>query len=171
MLAMGIKLDFAIHIQMKYTLYREQQLACDIARAWNFFSSPQNLAQITPKDMGFVVVSEFNGEEIVEGMVIDYLVSPIFRIPLKWKTKITQVEKYKSFTDFQLKGPYRFWNHFHEFIPNEKGVLMKDTVEYELPFGILGTLAHGMFVKKKLNQIFDYRYEILEELFNRPNNK
>jgi ligand-binding SRPBCC domain-containing protein len=151
---------------MRYTLYREQQLTCDLDTAWAFFSSPMNLSEITPKDMGFVVTSDCDRQEISEGMIIDYLVSPILRIPLKWKTKITQVEKDKSFTDFQLKGPYAYWNHFHEFIPNEKGVLMKDRVDYELPFGILGKIAHTIFVKKKLERIFNYRYQVLEKLFN-----
>jgi ligand-binding SRPBCC domain-containing protein len=151
---------------MRYKLYREQQLVCNLDTAWAFFSSPMNLSEITPKDMGFVVISDCDRQEIFEGMIIDYLVSPVLRFPLKWKTKITQVEKKISFTDFQLKGPYAYWNHFHEFIPNEKGVLMKDTVDYELPLGILGTIVHGIFVKTKLEQIFDYRYQALEELFN-----
>jgi len=152
---------------MRYKLYREQQLTCDIYTAWDFFSSPINLAEITPKNMGFVVVSDSHGNEIVEDMIIEYLVSPILRIPLRWKTRITQVEKYVSFTDFQVKGPYKYWNHFHEFIPNESGVLMKDTVDYELPLGILGTIAHSIFVKRKLASIFNYRYRVLEELFNK----
>lgn len=151
---------------MRYKLYREQQLTCDLHTAWDFFSSPVNLAEITPKKIGFVVVSDFQGQEIAEGMIIEYLVSPILRIPLKWKTRITQVEKYVSFTDFQEKGPYKYWNHFHEFIPNENGVLMKDTVDYELPLGILGTIAHGVFVKRKLASIFNYRYQVLEDLFS-----
>jgi len=155
---------------MRYKLYREQQLTCDLATAWAFFSSPMNLSEITPKEMGFVVTSDCDQQEIFEGMIIDYLVSPILRFPLKWKTKITQVEKNKSFTDFQLKGPYAYWDHFHEFIPNEKGVLMKDRVDYELPLGILGTIAHRIFVKKKLERIFDYRYQVLEELFNQAKN-
>ena len=151
---------------MRHQLYREQQLNCDIDTAWQFFSSPFNLAKITPKDMGFVVTSKLVDASIYEGMIIEYKVSPLLKIPMKWKTKITQVEQNKSFTDFQQKGPYKYWNHFHEFIPNEKGVLMKDTIDYELPLGILGSIAHVMVVKSKLNHIFNYRYGILEKLFN-----
>ena len=151
---------------MTHQLYREQQLNCDIDTAWQFFSSPFNLAKITPKDMGFIVTSDLADEPIYKGMIIEYKVSPLLKIPMKWKTKITQVEQNKSFTDFQQKGPYKYWNHFHEFIPNEKGVLMKDNIDYELPFGILGSIAHVMVVKSKLNHIFNYRYGILEKLFN-----
>lgn len=150
---------------MKYQLYREQQLSCDIEHAWQFFSSPLNLSRITPEDMGFTVTSELPGGGIFEGMLIDYTVSPILGIPLKWRTKITEVSPLESFTDFQVQGPYKYWNHFHEFIPNADGVLMKDTVDYTLPLGILGNMAHQIFVKKKLEQIFDFRYRVLAQLF------
>lgn len=153
---------------MKYQLYREQQLHCDIQTAWHFFSSAKNLSKITPSDMKFTVLSDYNFDHIFEGMIIDYTVSPLFRIPLKWRTRITKVELNKHFTDLQEQGPYKYWNHAHEFIPNKEGVLMKDTVDYELPFGVLGNLAHQLFVKQKLVNIFDFRYAVLEELFNKP---
>lgn len=151
---------------MRYQLYREQQLKCDLATAWSFFSDPENLSKITPKDMGFVVLTKNTNEAIYEGMEIDYTVSPLLGIPMKWKTHILKVDLQKSFTDFQAKGPYKLWNHYHEFIPNEKGVLMKDTVDYELPFGFLGTIAHFLLVKNKLNEIFNYRFQFLEKKFN-----
>lgn len=152
---------------MKYQLYKEQQINCDIETAWSFFSDPKNLSKITPKEMDFVVLSDNADEEIYEEMVIDYTVSPLLGIPLKWTTRITQVDYMKSFTDFQEKGPYKLWNHFHEFIPNEKGVLVKDTVDYELPLGFLGRLAHPILVKGKLEKIFAYRFQVLEEKFNK----
>src|SRR5690606_4529118 len=64
------------------------------------------------------------------------------------------------------KGPYKYWTHFHEFIPNKGGVLMKDTVDYELPFGFFGKMAHLLFVKNKLAYIFDFRYDVLEKKLN-----
>lgn len=150
---------------MKYQLYREQQLKCDMDKAWKFFCNPNNLSRITPKDMGFTVLTEVNDESIYEGMEIDYTVSPLLGIPMNWKTRITSVVYHKHFTDFQEKGPYKLWNHHHEFIPNENGILMKDRVDYELPFGSLGTIAHALLVKNKLNKIFDYRFKVLEKMF------
>jgi ligand-binding SRPBCC domain-containing protein len=151
---------------MRYQLYREQQLHCNIEAAWSFFSNPDNLSEITPKDMGFIVLSKQDNKDIYKGMEIDYTVSPLLGIPMKWKTQITHVDFQKSFTDFQAKGPYKLWNHYHEFIPNENGVLIKDTVDYELPFGFLGTIAHSLFVKNKLEEIFNFRFQVLEKMFN-----
>jgi ligand-binding SRPBCC domain-containing protein len=152
---------------MIHRIYREQQLNCDIKTAWDFFSSANNLSEITPKDMNFIVLTKMEDDEIYEGMIIDYFVSPVLGIKMKWKTEITQVDFQKSFTDFQKKGPYKLWNHHHEFIINEKGVLMKDSVDYELPLGFLGEIAHKIFVRKKLEHVFGYRYRVLEELFNK----
>ncbi len=152
---------------MVHQLQRQQQLNCDIQTAWKFFSSANNLSEITPKDMNFVVRTQLSDAEIYEGMLIDYYVSPLLGIKLNWQTEITEVNFQKSFTDFQKKGPFKLWNHFHEFILNDKGVLMMDTVSYELPFGFLGEIAHSVMVKKKLEYIFDYRFKILEETFNK----
>lgn len=152
---------------MVHQLQRQQQLNCDIQTAWKFFSSANNLSEITPKDMNFVVRTQLSDAEIYEGMLIDYYVSPLLGIKLNWQTEIKEVNFQKSFTDFQKKGPFKLWNHFHEFILNDKGVLMMDTVSYELPFGFLGEIAHSVMVKKKLKHIFDYRFKILEETFNK----
>ncbi|PQA91838.1 Ligand-binding SRPBCC domain-containing protein [Chryseobacterium piscicola] len=152
---------------MIHTLQRTQQLHCDLSTAWKFFSSAKNLTEITPNDMKFVVLTDLKDEEIYKGMLIDYYVSPLFGLKLRWQTEITQVEKEKSFTDFQKKGPFKLWNHHHEFVENENGVLMTDTVNYELPLGILGELAHKILVKNKLENIFNYRNSILESKFNK----
>jgi hypothetical protein len=36
---------------------------------------------------------------------------------------------------------------------------MRDVVDYELPFGPLGRIAHNALVKRQLDRIFDYRRE------------
>ncbi|MFC7524083.1 hypothetical protein ACFQRK_09030 [Parapedobacter sp. GCM10030251] len=147
-----------------YRLTRSQQLPCDIHVAWAFFSAPGNLARITPPDMKFTVRTPVGNQPIYEGMRIDYYVSPLFGIRLKWQTEITHVDHERSFTDIQKKGPYRLWHHHHEFIPNNGGVLMHDTVDYQLPFWMLGNLIQGV-VQKKLNHIFDFRHQVLTTLF------
>lgn len=151
---------------MLHKLQRTQVIHCGITDAWNFFSSPYNLAKITPESMKFRVVAENLEPVIYDGMRIDYTVSPILGIPMSWRTKITDVVEKCYFVDFQEKGPYKYWRHLHEFEITDEGVLMKDTVQYQLPLGFLGDFAHWLFVKRKLKKIFDYRNETLERLFN-----
>lgn len=149
-----------------YHLHREQFLQGDLESIWKFFSSPHNLEKITPKDMSFVVKTKLADEPIHVNLEIDYIVRPLLGIPLKWKTVITHVDPLTIFVDFQKKGPYKFWEHTHTFTATDGGVWMTDHVKYELPFGILGKIAHALFVKRKLQNIFNYRYRILEDKFN-----
>ncbi|WP_437918157.1 SRPBCC family protein [Sphingobacterium sp. LRF_L2] len=153
---------------MIYTLKRTQYFDCSIEDAWLFFTDPHNLATITPVDLNFKVLDNLDGVGIFEGMLINYYVSPLFNIPLRWQTEIVQVKYQESFVDRQRKGPYALWEHLHEFIPHENGVMMKDTVRYKLPFGVLGRLAHVFLVKRKLHEIFNYRYLTLESILNSP---
>ena len=48
---------------------------------------------------------------------------------------------------------------------NNKEVLVKDIVSYKPPFGFLGSIANMLIIKKKLNEIFDYRSKVLEQQF------
>lgn len=150
---------------MMRTLEREQWLPIPIEQAWEFFSSPKNLAKITPGDMGFVIREPFDNAPIYEGQRISYTVRPLFGIPLKWITCIAVAEEPYRFVDVQVRGPYRHWWHEHTFIEQDGGTLMKDRVEYELPFGRLGNLFHGLLVKGRLQDIFDFRFRTLERIF------
>ncbi|MBC7744666.1 MAG: SRPBCC family protein [Flavobacterium sp.] len=143
----------------------EQFLPINIEKAWDFFSSPKNLALITPPELDFKILTKLDDKAIYEGMIIQYTVKPILGIPLPWKTEICKVNRPSFFTDKQLKGPYKLWEHTHTYHKHENGVKMQDEIKYELPLGILGNLAHKLFVKKKIERIFSYRRSVLEKLF------
>lgn len=142
-----------------------QWLPVSVEEAWKFFSSARNLATITPDDMKFRITSDLQQGEIYEGMLIEYSVRPLFGIPVFWRTKITEVNAPKVFKDSQLKGPFALWEHTHTFTAQGNGTLMQDTVKYRLPLGLLGTLAHRLVVKKRIDDIFSYRRKVLEKLF------
>jgi ligand-binding SRPBCC domain-containing protein len=150
-----------------YLFKTEQLLPIPIEQAWAFFSSPNNLSKITPPEMNFNIVSTTgsDGNEIFNGQKIKYKVSPLLGIPLHWLTEIDHVETKVSFTDKQLEGPYKKWEHTHTFIQVKGGTMMYDTIHYELPFSYLGKFAHWLFVRKKIENIFQYRKEILENIF------
>lgn len=121
--------------------------------------------------MNFRITSQYDTSKgLYEGQIITYKVSPLLKLPLGWVTEITKVVRHKQFVDEQRKGPYKLWHHEHVFKQQDDGVLMTDTVTYELPFGVLGELAHAIFVKKQLQGIFDYRTIKIEELFNNRKN-
>ncbi len=151
-----------------YTLERAQQLPISIEEAWAFFSSPLNLREITPPYMRFEVLSDPKWvQKMYPGQIITYTVRPLLGIPLFWMTEITHVRERAFFVDEQRIGPYALWHHQHHFIPIEGGVEMIDLVHYRPPLGLLGRWAHALFIRRQLEEIFDYRYRILEQRFGR----
>ncbi|MDW8295856.1 MAG: SRPBCC family protein [Raineya sp.] len=148
-----------------YQLYRKQVLPISLEEAWEFFSSPFNLKKITPPDMGFEVKLISPEQKMYAGMIIAYKVRPLLGIPVNWVTEITQVREPYFFVDEQRFGPYSFWHHQHHFREVAEGVEMEDLVSYKIPLGILGKFANWLFVRKRLEYIFDYRYKVLEQIF------
>lgn len=148
-----------------YQLRRTQNLMISLAEAWRFFTNPANLNEITPASMGFRMLDSIP-EKVYPGMIIRYTLKPLLNIPVHWVTEITQVEEKLFFIDDQRVGPYRLWHHQHLFRETAEGVEMTDIVTYALPLGLLGRIAGGMFVHRKVREIFDYRYQILEKHFN-----
>ena len=180
---------------MLHKIESEQMLKADLETVWAFISDPKNLSKITPEYMDFEVLGNENrkgnvkkkgnenrkgngdgsianrreadiGNTMYPGQIIEYHVKPIAGIKMHWVTEITHVKDKSYFVDEQRFGPYSFWHHQHLLIPTTEGVLMKDIVHYKLPLGILGKLANALLVKKQLKGIFDYRFRVLEKLYN-----
>jgi ligand-binding SRPBCC domain-containing protein len=149
-----------------YQLIRKQIVHTDLETCWDFFSNPSNLKLITPEYMGFDVKTE-TPKEMYEGLIIAYKVSPLLSIPMEWVTEITHVRDKSFFVDEQRVGPYKLWHHEHHFKELEGRVEMIDIVSYQPPFGILGKLVHPFIIRPKLEQIFAYRIQKVNSIFNK----
>ena len=148
-----------------YQYTSKQELNTSMKKAWIFLSDPKNLKRITPDYMGFDIISGAD-RSMFPGQIIQYRLTPILNIPFRWVTEITHVKEGVYFVDEQRFGPYTFWHHKHFIVKTSNGVIMEDIVDYKLPLGPLGWLAHKLFVRKKVKQIFDYREKALNEIFN-----
>ncbi|MBK5280276.1 MAG: SRPBCC family protein [Bacteroidia bacterium] len=149
-----------------YHLKRIQFLPIAIEHAWEFFSSPNNLSKITPERMNFKILYVSGGGTAYAGQIIKYKVNVLRGIRVNWITEITHVNKPFHFIDNQRFGPYSFWHHQHMFKEVPGGVELIDEVNYALPLGVLGRLAHWIFVRGEVNSIFDHRYNVLEKHFS-----
>ena len=141
-----------------------QNLPISQKEAWDFLSDPKNLKTITPNYMGFEILSGA-AERMYAGQIIQYIVTPVFGIPTKWVTEITHVQEGSYFVDEQRFGPYDLWHHKHFINPIKNGVEMIDIIDYKIPFGFLGRIAHPLLVAPKLKEIFEYRKNALVALF------
>jgi ligand-binding SRPBCC domain-containing protein len=147
-----------------YTLHSKQNLPISLEEAWEFLSNPKNLKTITPPYMGFKTLSG-DDRDMFAGQIIQYIVTPVFGIPMKWVTEITHVQDKRYFVDEQRFGPYALWHHKHFLKEIPGGVEMEDIVDYKVPMGILGQIVHPFLVAPKLKEIFDFRTKKLIELF------
>lgn len=125
------------------------------------FSDAMKLEEITPPWVGFSVITP---QPIVmsEGLLLDYRLK-IHRIPVRWRTEISQWQPPFRFVDRQLIGPYKTWVHEHTFEDLGEGrTLVSDHVHY-IPRG--GRLIHELFVRRDLEKIFRFRQDKLREMF------
>ncbi|MFM1961535.1 MAG: hypothetical protein RLZZ172_380 [Bacteroidota bacterium] len=148
-----------------YSLKQSQFLPVTLEEAWDFFSHPKNLAAMTPDYLNLKFTNELYGDGMYPGQVITYKVKPLFGIPMFWMTEITHVVPGKFFVDEQRFGPYALWHHQHHFEEVEGGVQMTDIVHYKAPMGFLGDIAVSLFIKKQLDNIFEFRKKKVVEIF------
>lgn len=146
-----------------YRFQVNQFIASELDEVFDFFKEAKNLENITPPLLNFRILNQ-STPEIKQGTEFNYKLK-VHGIPIYWKTIITNWKTNEMFTDYQAKGPYKTWFHTHEFHKVNGGVLMVDTVDYALPFGYLGDLFGKWLVKKDVQKIFDYRKEVIEEVF------
>ena len=147
-------------------LKQEQFLPISLDEAWIFFATPKNLNEVTPDDMVFEITSELP-DTMYEGLLINYKLRPMLNIPINWCTEITHIKEKEFFVDEQRKGPYYIWHHEHHFKAVEGGVIMTDILHYDIGKSFLGWMAGKLFVNKKVEEIFNYRYKMLEIFFNK----
>ncbi|WP_051422954.1 SRPBCC family protein [Arthrobacter sp. MA-N2] len=76
-------------------------------------------------------------------------------------SRITQCHFPDSFTDEQVRGPFRFFRHLHEFIPDDGGTLMIDRVEFAARFGVVGRLAEKAVLGRYLRNLIGQRNRYL----------
>jgi ligand-binding SRPBCC domain-containing protein len=150
-----------------YTIKEVQNMPLTLQKAWDFFSKPANLKDITPANMGFIIRSRYHGEQMYPGQIIEYTVKPLLGIPFYWMTEITHVADGKYFIDEQRFGPYSLWHHQHHFKQIPGGVEMTDIVHYKIPFWFLGDIANALLVRNELKKIFDFRRQKVEELLGK----
>ena len=146
-----------------YTLKREQFVPRPLEEVFEFFSDARNLEYITPPWLNFQILTP-SPIEIVPGTLLDYRLR-WHGLPIAWRTKIVGWNPPRSFVDVQLKGPYRLWHHTHSFAAVSGGTNMVDVVNYELPLGFLGSIAHRLGVRRDLERVFDYRMKIIAQRF------
>jgi len=147
-----------------YNIKFQQFIDLPINDVFNFFSKPENLSLITPPRLKFDILTP-SPIKMKEGQLIDYSLTIMYCVKLRWRTLITDYNQPYKFIDQQIKGPYSLWHHTHEFEEKDGGTLIHDNVTYAIPLGFIGQLLHAVYIKHDIKSIFKYRRKILDVIF------
>jgi ligand-binding SRPBCC domain-containing protein len=137
-----------------------------LEEVFRFFEDPRNLGRITPPWLNFRIVDP-GSVQMRAGAEIDYVIR-WQGLSMKWKTVIREYNPPLKFTDEQARGPYALWHHEHTFEETAAGVVIRDRVDYRLPLGVLGQIAHAVMVKGQLLEIFRFRQRAIAEILDVP---
>jgi ligand-binding SRPBCC domain-containing protein len=137
-----------------YTFTATLDLPRPRAEVFAFFAEAENLARITPRELGFRIHTTLP-IVMTAGTLIDYTLS-LWGVKMKWRTRIAAWNPPNMFVDEQLSGPYKSWVHTHRFIDIPGGTRIDDQVVYALPFGPFGRIA-APIVRRQIARIFAFR--------------
>jgi ligand-binding SRPBCC domain-containing protein len=143
-----------------WSLSASQVVPADIEEVFQFFSDAENLDVLTPPWVHFQLVSP-RPVEMQTGTLIDYELR-LRKIPIRWRSEITDWQPPFRFVDVQLNGPYRVWIHTHLFEPLPEGTRILDHVHYNV-WG--GRFVNAVGVKRDLLKVFAFRAQALQSIF------
>jgi ligand-binding SRPBCC domain-containing protein len=150
-----------------YHLYRRQRLNLTTKEAWNFFSSPYNLNDITPEFFHVTITSKVP-EKMYAGLMISYRMKAVFGIPMTWLSEVSHCDEPKRFVYEQRIGPFKFWSHEVCLTEEEEnGIMLEDIMFYAMPMGWAGQFINSLLIASKLERIFDNRRDYLHLKYGR----
>ncbi|MEO6802282.1 MAG: SRPBCC family protein [Granulicella sp.] len=167
---------------MRHHFQSEQWLPYPVEEVFRFFADPDNLPKLMPEWQktrieSAALVTSGNSPTAQAGsrLTLSFRPVPLSPLRISWDAEIDQFVLNNYFCDTQIRGPFAFWHHCHRVVREIRhdlqghsldGTLLRDELEYELPFGLVGELAHGIAIRSQIQSIFRYRHQRTEELMN-----
>jgi ligand-binding SRPBCC domain-containing protein len=162
-----------------------QWLPYSVETVFAFFADPANLPRLMPdwqkariETATYIAPqpppTDFPGSDRItagNGTRLTLTIRPIPFSPIRlpWDALIEDFRWLEGFCDIQLRGPFKSWRHCHSVRTERNGTLLRDEVNYELPFGPLGTLVNTLFIRNQLNATFNFRHKRTLELLAKQN--
>jgi ligand-binding SRPBCC domain-containing protein len=171
---------------MSHRVEFEQWVPVSIEKVFLFYANPNNLPRIMPPETRTQLAAlsllppptasteqpAIANRNLLAGVgseiVTSFRLFPFLPFRTQWVALIIEFEWNHHFVDIQKKGPFKRFKHRHEFSVEMRsgtsGTIVRDVIEYDAGFGVLGDLAHKFFIERQLRRTFRYRQKKLEKL-------
>ncbi len=127
-------------------------------KVFSFHLLPDAFERLIPPWENVKVLQKADISEIGSRTILQTKLFGFFRV--RWVAEHTKYEPPRMFEDVQISGPFAKWRHRHIILPHENGAILKDEIEYEPPFSIIGKAVAPTFIESKLEKMFAYRHEV-----------
>ncbi|MCD6259382.1 MAG: SRPBCC family protein [Helicobacteraceae bacterium] len=145
---------------MRRTLTQISLIKCSLEELFDFHTDSANIKKITPPNTKVELLNE--DTTTYEGKIVR-LKTTRLTIPTYWDVEIQKLERPHILIDLALRSPLKYWRHQHIFTQIGGACELRDIIEYELPFGILGKLIAPLF-ERDVKQMFEYRQKRTKEI-------
>lgn len=142
--------------KLQFTFRSRIPASADSVFRWH--ARPDALEKLTPPWERVKVMERVGGIE--NGARVVLLVGR-WPFQVRWVAEHFDFIEGRQFRDRQVRGPFAQWDHLHRITPDGPDACwLEDRIEYSLPFGGLGQLVAGWFVRRKLARLFAYRHQV-----------
>lgn len=139
----------------------ETVLACPVQPVFDFLSRPANVARVSDPNLGLTLVD--HPEVVQPGSSIEFQIVSFGQVH-KLVYEVLTVQVPELIIEEQRKGPMKYWRQEHHFLEEAGGTKLVDTVEFELPGGLLGLLLSEEKLMDQLEDGFFHRQQQLKRL-------
>ncbi|RYY28611.1 MAG: cell division protein [Chitinophagaceae bacterium] len=95
-----------------------------------------------------------------KGETVTWKAKHLFRLRVL-KMKMSEMDKPLSFIDEMVAGDFKSFRHQHHFKQIQNGIFMIDILDFETPYGGLGSLVNSMYLTKYLRGLLEKRNEVI----------
>ena len=82
-------------------------------------------------------------------------------IPFRLRSLVFDIDRPRRFCDRQISGPFGDFLHEHVFEEHPQGTLMRDTITFRSPLGLLGRMVDRLFMREYMRRIIAERNKTL----------
>ncbi|RYY17515.1 MAG: cell division protein [Chitinophagaceae bacterium] len=77
------------------------------------------------------------------------------------KIRISEMNRPVSFVDEMIEGDFKSFRHQHHFKQIDNGIFMIDIVDFESPYGKIGSFLNSIYLTKYLRTLLENRNEFI----------